>query len=208
MSKNELKELDKAFDDKQLLLFYIAWLKNGLNATKAYQQLHPLVTTESAGVLGTRWLARVKHDMILAAYGLDIQKYMQQLKEGMAATRPIPVSVYVHEDGSITKREDGAIEAADHYARRFYHDKLGRILGLESKAAVKVSLQSNNYFDVNNDQVTGLTNKTGSMELGEEALIGALIEGDLPREESETSVGVHSQEFSGSDSAEADMSES
>lgn len=200
MSKNELAELEEAFNDKELLLFYITWIKSGMNATKAYKELHPHVTDGSAAVLGMRWLGRINKEMVLSAYKLDVESYMNQLKEGLEATRPIAAAIFIDKNGkSVKASNEGAIEVPDHFVRRFYHDKLGRLLGLEGKFEFKFQ-QQNNYFDVKDDQVTGLTNKTGSVELGEETLIEALIEGDIPREESETPVGVHTEELSSANS--------
>jgi hypothetical protein len=37
-----IEKLEEAFDgDVDLLLFFLTWVKHGLNATKAYQELHP-----------------------------------------------------------------------------------------------------------------------------------------------------------------------
>ena len=117
--KPNIKELEKAFDgDLDLVLFFITWLKKGLVAKFAYQELHPDVTPESAEVGGSRMLSRVKRDYILAAYGLGPEKYFNQLKEGLEATKW---------NDFTGERE------ADHKTRKDYHDKLGKLLGIEQE---------------------------------------------------------------------------
>ena len=112
-----IKALEKVFEgDTDLLLFYLSWLKNGLNATKAYKELHPEVTDGSAEVLGSRALGKVSKETVLQAYNLDLQKYFSQLKEGLDATKW---------NDFTGERE------ADHKTRKDYHDKLGRLLGVE-----------------------------------------------------------------------------
>jgi hypothetical protein len=114
---NKLKELMVIFDgDVDLALFYLIWIKNGLNASKAYKELHPDVDEHSARTLGSRALARVDKSAILQAYGLDHQLYFQQLKDGVKAE----------------KRDQFTGEMSpDHKTRKEYHDKLGKMLGLE-----------------------------------------------------------------------------
>ena len=55
-----LKELEKAFSgDLDLMLFYLTWIKCGLNASKAYKELHPDCNDHSARVLGSTTLAKI-----------------------------------------------------------------------------------------------------------------------------------------------------
>lgn len=109
--------LEKAFHDSpELLLFYLAWVKNGLNASKAYKELHPDVSMHSASVLGSITLGKISKPVVLAAYNLDLETYFTQLKEGLAATKW----------NDFTEERE-----ADHKTRKDYHDKLGRLLGLE-----------------------------------------------------------------------------
>ena len=125
MTDNQLDipKLQEAFKDKDgkpdldLFLFYVTWVKNNLNATKAYKELHPEVTEHSASVMGSRLLGKVDKAMVMQAYGLDVQLYYQQLKDGVQAM----------------KRDQftGEVEP-DHYARKPYHDKLGKQLGIET----------------------------------------------------------------------------
>lgn len=57
--KNETLQIEQVFEDKALALFYLTWLKNGLNATQAYLKLHPNVDYHSARTLGSRMLTKV-----------------------------------------------------------------------------------------------------------------------------------------------------
>lgn len=133
-----LKELEKAFEgDLDLILFYVTWVKHGLVAKFAYQELHPDVTPESAEVGGSRMLSRVKREYILSAYGLGPEKYFQQLKDGIDATKW---------NDFTGERE------ADHNARKPYHDKLGRLLGVENNTGTSVAVQVNNFIKQERDE--------------------------------------------------------
>ena len=119
--KPNLKELEKIFDGNlDLTLFYLSWIKNGLNAGKAYKELHPKVGDHSAETLGSRMLSKVEIPMVMKAYGLDRNLYFNQLLEGVQATK------YNDFNG---ERE------ADHRVRKDYHDKLGKLLGIETEGA-------------------------------------------------------------------------
>ena len=98
------------------MLFYLTWIKCGLNASKAYKELHPNVTDHSSRVLGSRELARVSKTTIMEAYGLDLQTYFRQLEEGLKADRSDMT-------GQIFP---------DHKTRKLYHETLGKLLGIES----------------------------------------------------------------------------
>jgi len=114
---DEVDKLITIFDgDTDLALFYLAWIKNGLNASKAYKELHPEVKAHSADTLGSRLLSKVDKSAILDAYGLDQELYFKQLKEGVQAMK---INNYT---GEVTE---------DHKTREKYHDKLGKHLGLE-----------------------------------------------------------------------------
>jgi hypothetical protein len=117
----DMKELEKSLEgDTDLILFYVSWLKNGLNASKAYKELHPDVTDGSSEVLGSRWLGRVKDKIglqtIMSVYGLDMNMYLLQLKDGVRADKRDQYSGEMY---------------PDHQTRLKYHDKLGKLLGLE-----------------------------------------------------------------------------
>lgn len=129
INKPNLKELVKAFDgDMKLVLFFVTWLKHGLVSKFAYQELHPDVTPESAEVEGSRMLSRVKREYILAAYGLGAEKYLDQLKEGLGATKW---------NDFTGEREP------DHKTREGYHNKLGKLLGFERDGNNQVNVQVN-----------------------------------------------------------------
>ncbi len=142
-NKPTIKALEQAFDgDKGLVLFFLAWIKNGKNGVKAYQELHPHTDYATAGVLASRLLKKVRIEAILEVYGLGLEEYMEQLKDGLAAT----------------KLEDLSGEKVpDHATRRPYHDKLGKLLGLETDKPVVV--QQNNTLVIPSElaQKYGLT---------------------------------------------------
>ena len=117
MTEDKVKDLVKVFDGNlDLMLFYLTWIKCGLNASKAYKELHPNVTDHSSRVLGSRELARVSKTTIMEAYGLDQQTYFRQLEEGLKADRSDMT-------GQIFP---------DHKTRKLYHETLGKLLGIES----------------------------------------------------------------------------
>lgn len=132
MRKPAIKALEKAFGgNTDLLLFYVSWLKNGQKAGKAYKELHPEVTEFSANELGSRMLKKVDKEAIANAYGLNIEKYFEQLKSGLGAMKRDQFSGEMSED---------------HRVRKEYHDKLGKLLGIEAIELSKttVNLQINN----------------------------------------------------------------
>jgi len=109
--------LEACNNDLELVEFFNEWVNQERNATKAYEKLHPSVTYGSARELGSRTLARIDKQLLMRAYGLDIQRYWQGLNEGLDADK---WNDYTGE------RE------ADHKTRKLFHDKLGKLLGLES----------------------------------------------------------------------------
>lgn len=136
-----LHDLEEKFGgDKELVIFFLAWLKNGRNATKAYLEINPDVTTESAAVMGSMKLRKIKNDigieMILDVYGLGVDAYINQLKEGLEATKFVD--------------DFGIIQVADHTTRRTYHEVLGKLLGLEKKdenPGAVIPIQINNLIE-------------------------------------------------------------
>jgi hypothetical protein len=115
---NKAGELVKIFNNNlDLMLFFITWLKNGLNASKAYKKLHPEVTDHSARTLGSRELAKVDKTAIMQSYGLDVETYFRQLKEGLKAIR-------LDAAGQVFP---------DHKTRRAYHEVLGKLLNIEEE---------------------------------------------------------------------------
>lgn len=116
------QQLVDLFGEPELALFFVTWLKNGMNATKAYLELHPHVTYESARTLGHRLFTKVNaanRSAVLASYGLDYELYFTQLKEGIAAEK---------------WNEFSGEREADHFVRDKYHTKLGRLLGIDTQA--------------------------------------------------------------------------
>lgn len=111
------KLLKEAFNgDLDLMLFYVTWVKNAMNAQAAYKEIHPDVTDASAAVLGSRLLKKVNQELVLKAYGLDHEAYYLQLADGLKANKSdMTGQVY-----------------PDHRTRREYHKVLGVQLGIES----------------------------------------------------------------------------
>lgn len=145
MNPANISELEAAFEgDLDLLHFYVVWLKNELNATAAYREIHKNVTPGSAEVLGSRMLGKVKEkiglESVMSVYGLDLNAYIKQLQEGISAT----------------KWNDFTGESEpDHKTRQGYHDKLGKILGIE-KGGEPPSLVQNNYYNLTDEQLDQL----------------------------------------------------
>lgn len=126
---DKLSELVKLFDGNlDLALFYLAWIKNGLNASNAYRELHPNVDDNSARVLGSKSLSRINKTVIMAAYGLDPHLYFAQLRMGLAADK---------------RDQNSGQVSPDHRTRDLYHTKLGKLLGLEADNATLQMNQQN-----------------------------------------------------------------
>lgn len=124
--------------DLELVLFFMTWVSCGRNSTKAYLKLHPEVTPKSASVLGARQLAKVSIPVILDAYGLGVDTYLNQLKEGLNATKRVDVAII--QDGEVVK---GAEEVPDHKVRQHYHQTLGKLLSFEKPEVPNVKIQFN-----------------------------------------------------------------
>jgi len=120
----DITALEKAFDnDLDNVLFFVSWVKNGRNATKAYLELNPNVDPASAQVMGSRRLAKIPVGAVMKCYGLGLEEYFDQLKEGLGAM----------------KLEDLSGEKVpDHATRKGYHDKLGKLLGMERDLGISV----------------------------------------------------------------------
>lgn len=117
INKPNLKELEKAFNgDLDLVLFFLTWVKNGKNASKAYLELHPGVDPASARVLGSRKLAKVNIQSILEVYGVGLDEYINQLREGHQATK---------------WNDFTGDREPDHKTRESYNKRLGMLLGVE-----------------------------------------------------------------------------
>lgn len=147
-NKPSLKELEKAFNnDLDLVLFFLSWVKNGRNATKAYLELNPHVDPASAGVLGSRQLKKVSVTAVLETYGVGLDEYINQLKEGHKATKW---------NDFTGEREP------DHKVRGEYNKRLGSLLGIENNTKNQVNVQVNNIkptFQVMSEEARGLLEK-------------------------------------------------
>lgn len=112
----DAKELVELAGGEDEALFFLAWIKHDRNATAAYESIHPNITHGSAQVGGHRMLMRIKPQALLAYYNLGPDRYLGQLSEGLDATKW---------NDFTGEREP------DHNTRAKYHDKLGKLLGLE-----------------------------------------------------------------------------
>ena len=122
LSKRKLHELAKVFNnDLDLVLFFLKWIEKGQNSQQAYKELHPDVDIASAGVLGSRMLKKVRVETVLETYGLGLENYLEQLKDGLKATKW---------NDFTGEREP------DHKTREHYHDKQGRLLGIEQNPTI------------------------------------------------------------------------
>ena len=140
--KPDLKSIAELLNnDVQLADFFMRWLKNGRNATKAYMELHPTVDYHSARVLGSVTLAKINIPMILEALGMGVSRYFEQLDAGLNANR---------KRAEITDRDDKGrpiyeyFEEEDHKTRRMYHEALGKMLKLEVDTS-KVQVNQFNF---------------------------------------------------------------
>ncbi|MFH0863864.1 MAG: hypothetical protein V1858_02165 [Candidatus Gottesmanbacteria bacterium] len=132
-----IKELEKAFNgDLDLMLFYLTWIKNGLNASKAYKELHPGCNDHSARVLGSTTLAKISKTAVMQAYGLDHELYFQQLRDGVKAERRDQFSGEMY---------------PDHKTRKEYHQTLGKLLGIETDQPIQTNIQVNVTRGENNE---------------------------------------------------------
>jgi len=118
-------------NDLELAQFFVEWLNNGKNAAAAYLKLYPNVTPGSAAVLGSRWLSRVNKSALLEAYGLNVHAYFTQLNDGLNADR---------------WNDFTGDREPDHRARKPYHDKLGQLIGMETKEEVKPQINIQNII--------------------------------------------------------------
>jgi hypothetical protein len=123
--------LEACGNDEEVAQFYLVWLQNGRNATKAYLALHPEVKQNSACILGGRLLGKVNKTEIARAYGISYETYFKQLKEGMNAKKQIRFFGKVID------------EQPDHKIRRAYHEAVGEMLGMETKNQNNTAVQVN-----------------------------------------------------------------
>lgn len=127
--KLDSNKLLKIFNNDQgLLEFYNEWVSNGKNATRAYLKLHPNVKVESAKVLGHNKLTSINFKVIMREYGLSEDVYFKQLGEGINATK---------------WNDFTGDREPDHKTRLPYHDKVGKLLGIESDQPNQTNVQVN-----------------------------------------------------------------
>lgn len=118
---DEMISLIQEIERPELIEFYGLWLKNNKIAKYAYKEMRPNVTDGSAEVMGSKYLnelSKIKPELVMGAYGLDAHKWHKQLREGLEAEKWNNFS---------GEREP------DHKTRLPYHDKLGKMLGVEGK---------------------------------------------------------------------------
>lgn len=131
ITKLSADQLSELLGSDEVALFFVTWLKHNRNATKAYMELHPDCTERSAATLSSRMLRKVDREVVMQAYGLDLNKYMEQLRDGLNATR-------FQDDG------EGITEVPDHKVRKEYHKTMGQLLGIEGQdagVAIQVNVQ-------------------------------------------------------------------
>ncbi|NTW29803.1 MAG: hypothetical protein HGA33_00820 [Candidatus Moranbacteria bacterium] len=156
---NDLAPLMEAVGgDEELALFFLAWLKHDRVAWKAYKEIRPKVTEGSARVMGGQFLARINRRAIIESYdGLGLGPYLQQLKDGLTATKKEVLTIGFGED-----KEVEVFDVPDHKTRRAYHRALGEILEMENVPTISINqnnLQQNNVASLTDDQLDGYLNR-------------------------------------------------
>jgi len=114
-----LDELENVLGSKERLVFFLKWLENDRNATKTYKELHPDCLDVTAQVNGSRMLSKIPVAAVAAAYGLDHEKYFAVLRNAIDAEKW---------NDFTGEREP------DYKTIKPYHDKLGKLLGVETDA--------------------------------------------------------------------------
>lgn len=140
LHKAEFSKLAEEIGDIDLTLFFIEWMANSRNATKAYKALHPGISDLSAQSGGSRWLAQIPVRHVMDCYGLGVERYFQQLDEGLKANR---------KRAEVVDRDDKGrpvyeyFDEEDHRTRRLYHEAQGRMLGLENQKDQAITFNFN-----------------------------------------------------------------
>lgn len=143
LTVSQLKELSEALgDDLDLAKFFTHWLSNGQNATEAYIATKPDVSSRAvAAVMGSRWLSRIDAPIALSIYNLGIDRYLKKIDEGLEAKQ----------DKVMTTKSGNTIDMSgpDWEVRQYFHEKLGRLLGVaaEEKAATGLTLNLNQQIN-------------------------------------------------------------
>lgn len=113
-----VKALVKAFNgDLDLVLFFLAYIKNGKVGYKTYQELHPGTDYGTAATLASRLLKKVEISAILEVYGAGFDSYFKQLSEGQQAMK---------------WNDFTGEERPDHKTRGDYNKRIGKLLGIET----------------------------------------------------------------------------
>lgn len=154
ISTADVVVLEEVFDgDKEMVLFFLAYLKHDRNATQAYKFLHPNCTDHSCRVLGSRQLAKVSIQTILDSYGLGIETYIKKIKEGIDATNVEHIRMTTETKGkkgqTVKKTSYTTVETPNYAVQKSYHESLGKLLGIEGKkddSPPNVSIQVNNLI--------------------------------------------------------------
>jgi hypothetical protein len=140
-----LNDLEEMLGSKERVLFYLTWLKHNRNATQAYLELHPDVSERSANVLGSRMLRNIDIGLIANAYNLNHERYLNMIDEGLEATKSVS-AIITGKDAD--NKDMDFIEVPDHQTRLKYHDKLGKLIGVESdKQQTNVQVNVLNKLD-------------------------------------------------------------
>lgn len=140
MKKPTLNDLEEMLGSKERVLFYLTWVKHNRNATQAYLELHPTCSEVSARTLGSKMLANIDIRLIANQYGLTHEKYLEKIKEGLDATKAVSAISVGKDAGS---RDVDFIDVPDHQTQLKYHDKLGKLLGIESNQSQQQQPQIN-----------------------------------------------------------------
>lgn len=127
LTKPTVNDLEEMLGSKERVLFYLTWLKHDRNATEAYRELHPDAALTTCQVNGSKMLSNIPMQAIATAYGLGNEKYFDVLKNAMDADKW---------NDFTGEREK------DYKTIKPYHDKLGKLLGLEvdDKPNVQVNI--------------------------------------------------------------------
>lgn len=150
--------------DEKLVSFYMAWVKNEGNSTKAYQELHPKTNDRVASVLGARRLAKVREkggiNMLLCDFGLGLDIYLQKIKDGLNAVNEDYINIKLKtEKGKPPEVVYEKVTTPNHAVQKSYHDKLGKLLGIEDNTpgvAVQVNTNTNIIDNINDDDLDDL----------------------------------------------------
>ncbi len=126
----DLKAITELLDgNERLAEFFICWMRNGRNATRAYMEMHPTCNENSAAVLGSNILRNIKIPVILEQIGLGAARYLDQLDAGLSAEKKVVIRKYDKKTGALLEEID--LSQPDHKTRRLYHEPLGKMHGFE-----------------------------------------------------------------------------